>query len=507
MPNAVTALPLALGGRAPHTTLTRWLYEELRRAILDRRLPHGTRLPATRDFAVQHGVSRGTVVTVFEQLQSEGYLTSRAGAGTRINARLTQDVLKKQTVRPPTGKLPVPLRGLPRGRPARPFRHYEPSLNEFPIDIWARVASRRLRRATSSLLAGGDPRGYAPLREAVAAYLTSSRGVNCSAESIVILSGVQQGLDLVARLIIRAGEAVWMEDPGYFGAISAFRQSGAKIIPVPVDEHGLSVTAGERLCKNAKAAYLTPAHQSPLGVAMPVERRLAVLSWAQRAGAFLIEDDYDSEYRFEGRPIPALQGLDKNGSVIFLGSFNKVMFPSLRLGYLVSPPSLLDSLLALRLAADFYPPSLDQAILCDFMSEGHMGRHIRRMREMYAGRLACLKSEAKKLLGGLLDISPIQAGLNTVAFLRNGMHSKQAEEAAANYGIEALGLDRFTLKQGDLQGLLLGFAAFDEREIHRGVVSLAAALEQCARRPKGNTFAPGARLPSSRKTRSDHMPH
>jgi GntR family transcriptional regulator/MocR family aminotransferase len=345
------------------------------------------------------------------------------------------------------------------------------------------------------------------LREAVAAYLISSRGVNCSADSVVILSGVQQGLDLVARLIISPGEAVWMEDPGYFGAISAFRQAGAKIIPVPVDEYGLSVSAGERFCKDARAAYLTPAHQCPLGMSMPVERRMALLNWAQRAGAFLIEDDYDSEYRFEGRPIPALQGLDKNGSVIFLGSFNKVLFPSLRLGYLVSPPSLLDSLLALRLGADFYPPSLDQAILCDFMTEGHMGRHIRRMREMYAGRLGCFVGEAKRYLGGLADISPIHAGLNTVAFLQNGMHSKYAEEAAAHYGIEALGLDRFTLKHGGVQGLLLGFAAFDEREIHRGVLGLAAALEQGARRSEASTVAPGARLTASRKSRPDHMLH
>jgi len=485
VPNAVSSLVLALDERPPHTTLTRWLYEELRSAVLDRRLPHGMRLPATRDFAAQYGISRGTVVTVFEQLEAEGYLIGRAGAGTRINANLKRHILSKQTAQPRIRKLPTPLRGLPRGQPARPFRHYEPALNEFPIDVWARVASRRLRRATSSLLGSGDPRGYAPLREAVAAYLTSSRGVNCSADSVVIVSGVQQGLDLVARLIIRPGEAVWMEDPGYFGAISAFRQAGAQIIPVPVDKYGLSIFEGERLYKDAKAAYLTPAHQCPLGMAMPAERRMALLNWARRARSILIEDDYDSEYRFEGRPIPALQGLDRNGSVIFLGSFNKVLFPSLRLGYVVSPPALLDSLLALRLGVDFYPPNLDQAVLCDFITEGHMGRHIRRMRDMYAVRLSSLQFEARKYLGGLLDISPIHAGLNTVAFLRNGILSKQAEEAAANNGIEALGLDRFSLNNKIAEGLLLGFAAFDEDQIHRGVVSLASALEQCAHESKG----------------------
>jgi GntR family transcriptional regulator/MocR family aminotransferase len=477
MPKDITSLQIALHERAAHTTLTNWLCQELKRAILERRLPPGARLPATRDFAVQYGISRGTVVTVFEQLQAEGYLISRVGAGTRINERLSQDVLKKHAP-PRARKLPGPIRGLSTSRPALPFRPYEPALTEFPVEIWARVAGRRLRRASSSLLAGGDPRGYAPLREAIAAYLGSSRGVNCSTDSVVVVSGVQQGLDLIARLLIKPGEAVWVEDPGYFGAIAAFRQAGARIIPVPVDEAGLSVSQGRKLCKVAKVAYLTPAHQFPLGMAMPVERRMAVLTWAHEAGAFLVEDDYDSEYRFDGRPIPALQGLDKAGSVIFLGSFNKVLFPSLRLGYVVAPARLLDPLLALRLSIDFHPPTLDHAILCDFITEGHLGRHIRRMRDMYAERLAALKNEARKYLSGLLDLSPIQAGLNTAGFLRNGMSSRQAEALAANHGIEAPGLDRFTLKRTDVEGLLLGFAAFEQRQIRRGIVALAGALEQ-----------------------------
>jgi GntR family transcriptional regulator / MocR family aminotransferase len=502
MSKDVSSLELALHERAAHTTLTSWLYQELRRAILERRLPPGTRLPATRDFAVQYGISRGTVVTVFEQLQAEGYLISRVGAGTRINERLSQDVFKKQAPHQRARNLPGPIRGLSTSRTALPFRPYEPALTEFPVEIWARVAGRRLRMASSSLLAGGDPRGYAPLREAIAAYLGSSRGVNCTAESVVVVSGVQQGLDLIARLLIKPGEPIWVEDPGYFGAIAAFRQAGAKIIPVPVDEAGLSVSQGKKLCNVTKGAYLTPAHQFPLGMAMPVERRMAVLKWAHEAGAFLVEDDYDSEYRFEGRPIPALQGLDKAESVIFLGSFNKVLFPSLRLGYLVAPPWLLDPLLALRLSIDFHPPSLDHAILCDFITEGHLGRHIRRMRDMYAERLATLHDEARKYLSGLLDLSPIQAGLNTAGFLRNGMSSRQAEALAANHGIEALGLDRFTLKRRGVEGLLLGFAAFEERQIRRGIVALAGALNQKATSSKFKTVTPLASIATSRQTRS-----
>ena len=303
--------------------------------------------------------------------------------------------------------------------------------------------------------------------------------MNCSADSVVMVSGVQQGLDLLARLLIKPGEAVWVEDPGYFGAAAAFRQAGARIIPVPVDEGGLSVSQGEKLCKAAKAAYLTPAHQFPLGMAMPVERRMAVLKWARETGAFLIEDDYDSEYRFDGRPVPALQGLDKAGSVIFLGSFNKVLFPSLRLGYLVLPlKRCLIRCWCCGWASTSILRALIKPILCDFMTEGHLGRHIRRMRDMYAERLAALQREARKYLSGLLDVSPIQAGLNTAGFLRNGMSSRQAEALAANHGIEAPGLDRFTLRRSPTEGLLLGFAAFDGPQIRRGIVALAAALEQ-----------------------------
>jgi GntR family transcriptional regulator/MocR family aminotransferase len=271
--------------------------------------------------------------------------------------------------------------------------------------------------------------------------------------------------------------------------MNAFRQGGARIISVPVNERGLSPSRGKELCKQAKAAYLTPGHQFPLGMTMPADRRMELLQWARETGAFLIEDDYDSEYRFDCPPVPALQGLDKAGCVIFLGSFNKVLFPSLRVGYMVLPPALLDPLLALRLSVDFYPPSFDQAILCDFMTEGHLGRHIRRMREMYAKRLAALQHAARRYLGGLLDISPIQAGLSTVGFLRNGMSSRQGEAVAANHGIEAAGLDRFTLKRRDVEGLLLGFAAFDEREIRRGIVTLAAAFEQSATLSKARTIA------------------
>lgn len=476
MAKDVTSLELALQERPPHTALTRWLYQELRRAILNGQLRPGTRLPATRDFAKQYEVSRGAAVSAFEQLQAEGYLICRVGAGSWVNENLPAHLLSTKRRQVRLGNLPVPVRGLAFSRPGHPFRAYETAIAEFPMDIWARVAGRRLRRASLSMMAGDDPRGSGVLREAIAAYLGSSRGVNCSPEQIVIVSGAQLGLDLLARLLLKRGEPVWMEDPGYFGATAAFRNAGAKLIPVPTDGEGLVIAQGIRLCNRAKAAFVTPAHQCPLGMTMSVERRLALLAWARRVGAFVIEDDYDSEYRFDGSPVPALHSLDDGASVVLLGSFNKVLFPSLRVGYLVVPPALVDPLLSLRFAVDLHPSGLDQAILSDFILEGHFARHIRRTRGLYAKRLMALQEAAQKHLAGLLDISPIRAGLSTTGFLRNGMRSRQAEAAAAARGIEVMALDRFSLTPTVSRGLLLGFAPFNEHEIDRAVATLAAVL-------------------------------
>jgi GntR family transcriptional regulator/MocR family aminotransferase len=314
------------------------------------------------------------------------------------------------------------------------------------------------------------------LRDAIAEYLRTSRGVRCSSEQIVMVSGIQQALDLLARLLLKPHDPVWMEDPGYFGASIAFGTAGARIVGVPVDEEGLSVTAGMKICPHAKGVYLTPAHQFPLGVTMSLERRMAILNWASRAGAFVIEDDYDSEYRFEGQPVPALQSLDNHSSVIFVGSFSKTLFPSLRLGYLVLPPSLVDFFLAFRYRTDLQNSTFDQAVLCDFIVEGHLARHLRRMRNLYAGRLAALIEGGKQHLNGLLELSEVRAGLYTMGFLKNGMGSRRAEKLAAEKGIEVLAADRFTFRRPDPKGLLLGFAAFDEATIGRELVRLAKAL-------------------------------
>jgi GntR family transcriptional regulator / MocR family aminotransferase len=468
---------LALGPRPPDTTLTRWLYDELRGAMLTGRLRRGIRLPATRDFAAQHGVSRRVVVNVFEQLQAEGYLVSRVGSGTRVSDQLPEDLLQFAPAQSTARRAASSIRPA-WTRPARPLRPIEPALSEFPMELWARIAARRLRRASPSLLAGGDVQGYGPLREAIADYLGTARGIDCTPDEIVVLSGVQQGLDLLARFLVKRGDSVWIEDPAYQGATAALRNAGARLVPVPVDGDGFDPAKALRACSQPRVVYVTPAHQFPLGVTMSLERRLALLTAARRSSARVIEDDYDSEFRFSGRPVPALRGLDRSGAVILLGSFNKVLFPSLRLGYLVLPQSLMDRFLAFRYQADAYPPAHLEAVLCDFIVEGHFGRHLRRMRELYGARQAALRDSVTRYLKGAVELPDIQAGLNSPAYLVNGMKSNAAEVRAAACGVEVLSIDRYVLRRRDIQGVLVGFAAFTDAEIRKAVIALAQAFEK-----------------------------
>jgi GntR family transcriptional regulator/MocR family aminotransferase len=427
------------------------------------------------------------VVRAFERLHDEGYLSSQVGSGTWVNT----DVLVERPADKNSPKLPGYIRraiaGYEHPKPfvgwvrldgLQPFSMRAPALSEFPADIWSRIAAKRARTIRSWLKEEDDGLGYRPLREAIAHYLGSSRGVRCSADEVVIVSGVQQALDLLARVLLVPGDPVWMEDPGYFGAAIAFQRAGARIIPVPVDGHGLSVSSGIKMCAKARGAFLTPAHQYPLGMTMSLSRRMEVLEWASRAGAFVIEDDYDSEYRFGGQPVPAMQGIDRSDCVIFIGTFTKLLFPSLRLGFAVLPPALVNVFRSFRRGVELRALSLDQAVLCDFIVGGHFGRHLRRMRTLYATRLEALKDAGRRHLTGLLEISDANSGLYTAAFLKNGMTSREAEAAAAGHSIETRALDRFTLKRPDPRGLLLGFAAFDEKTIRHGVLRLAQALER-----------------------------
>jgi GntR family transcriptional regulator/MocR family aminotransferase len=497
-----STLPLNLRGPASGTPLYRWLYEELRSAILAGHLRPGARLPATRDLAAQYGLSRPTIVIAFEQLRSEGYVEGKVGSGTYVSETLPDELLQAPraagSMRAPRRRIHLSdygrrLKALSQQtkriipvqaaqiqfRPARAFRAGQPALDAFPTTLWAQVAARRLRRVSASLLTGGDALGYRPLRQAVAEYLNTSRGVKCAPEQVLIISGVQQALDRTAHLLLDPGDRVWMEDPGYPRAALTFRAVGAEICPVSVDSEGLNLEAGQRRCPRPRLVYVTPAHQFPLGVTMSLRRRLSLLEWARRSRVIIFEDDYDSEYRYSGRPIPSLQGLDRAGVVIFAGSFTDALFPALRLGYLVVPADMVDIFASAESVSTHHPPLIDQAILCDFISEGHFARHVRRMRELYAERLSVLVECTQQRLAGLLEIPPVEAGLRTVGWLRSGISAERASQAAAKYEVEVLPLSRYAYGRPSRNGLVLGFAAVDSRELRRGVEQLGRALEEC----------------------------
>jgi GntR family transcriptional regulator/MocR family aminotransferase len=333
---------------------------------------------------------------------------------------------------------------------------------------------RRARRDERLLHADGDVRGYRPLREVLGEHLRVARGVTCDADQIVIVPSVQQALDIAARLTIDPGDEIWMEDPGYPGARAVLEAAGAAIVPVPVDDQGIDVAAGVRLAPLARMAYVTPGHQAPLGVTLTIDRRLALLGWAQERRALVVEDDYDSEYRYEGRPVPALQGLDRAGVVLHAGTFSKTLLPSLRLAYAVVPDALLDRFVAAKSILDRFTPPLGQAALADFIEGGHFGRHLRRMRELYAERRAALLAAIAADLGDTLTVVGASAGLDVAVRLPEGVDDRAAEADLAAAGVEAFALSRHALKRRDVSGLLLGFAAFSPARIRKSIATVAA---------------------------------
>jgi len=489
MPRKTTSLPLILPTPAAGASLYRWLYEQLRVAILEGRLHPGARLPATRDLADAYRLSRTTIITAFEQLKAEGYVEGRIGSGTYVSKVLPEELLNvagaREQRRLPHKRIGLsayarrlqPFRSAPT-QAVRAFRANQAALDLFPTTLWAQVAASRLRRASATLLAGGETLGYRPLRAAVAEYLNTSRGVKCSAEQVMIISGTQEGLDRTARILLNPvpKDSAWMEEPGYPGAAAVLRAVGARICRVPVDSEGLDLGAGIRRWPTPKLVYVTPAHQFPLGVTMSLRRRLALLEWARKSGVLIFEDDYDSEYRYSGRPAPALQGLDRAGVVIFAGSFSAVMFPALRLGYLVVPEGMIDVFAAAQSVSTHHPPLLGQAVLCDFISEGHFARHIRRMREIYAERLGVLLRAAAEKLQGKIEISNVEAGLQTVGTLDKSVSADKLVEAAKKKDIELKSLSGYYFARAPENAIVLGFAAVEPKEIRRGVEELARLL-------------------------------
>lgn len=481
-------------------TLQQQIYGEIRHAILNGRVTPGARLPSSRELAEDLDVSRTTALLAVEQLLGEGYVTARRGAGTFVATDLPDDLLPFHTRGRAHSRRPAPgsnhlrvsrrgaaLTAAPQGArrlggAPRAFRIGTPGLDLFPLKLWHSLVNRRFRSTTTALLDYGDPAGLRALREAVAGHVETARRTQCSADQVVIVAGAQQGLDLVCRVLLDPGQRAWMEEPGYPGARHALMGAGARIAPVRVDAEGLDVDAGARQAADARLVYVTPSNQYPLGVPMNLRRRLALLRWARAAGAWVVEDDYDSEFRYGTRAIPCLHGLDTDGRVIYVGSFSKTLFPALRLGFLIAPTALQERLVAARRAADQHPPALDQAVLADFIAEGHFARHLRRMRTAYRERLETLAAELDRLCGDMLHVRPVRTGLHAIADLDGVDAGRVAWEAAAR-GVEATPVAAYFARPARApNGLVLGFAAVRPDVLRKGAEQLAAAIE-AARRP------------------------
>jgi len=493
MPSRPTPLTLVPIDPEDDVPLHRQLYDGFRDAILTGRLPPGGRIPSSRLLARELGLSRNTVALAFAQLHAEGYIEGQLRSGTYVS-RTVPDALLRAQWRPAdratasSGRAGLSARGRalagtglhseePAPKPPRAFRPGLPALDAFPRRLWTRLANRRWRCGHDLPLAYSDPAGFRPLREAIAGHVAAARGAHCTAEQVLVVSGSQQALDLAARVLLDPGDAVWLEEPGYLGARAALLGAAARIVPVPLDREGLSVTEGERDAPSARMVCVTPSHQYPTGVTMSAGRRLSLLQWAARADAWILEDDYDSDFRYASRPLACLQGMDAGGRVVYIGTFSKTLFPALRLGYLIVPLHVADAFRAARAVCDRHSPTIDQAVLADFIGEGHFGRHVRRMRTLYEERQVALV-EAGRAVEGLIEIRPAEAGLHLVGWLPPGVSDRRAAAALKQEGIEALALSPHYIGSTEREALLLGYAAFDRRAIRRGVEKMGAVLRR-----------------------------
>jgi GntR family transcriptional regulator / MocR family aminotransferase len=467
------------------TPLYRKIYESIRDAILKGEFVSGLRLPSTRGLAEHLGVSRLTVVNAYEQLFAEGYLEGKTGSGTFVAKELPENLLqtktsssesanKRQTVEDLRlsnfGKQLNASKAIRERSQALfvPFQNGLTAVDEFPFEIWAKIANRINRNPSKYLLGYGDPQGFAPLREAIAGHLRFARGVNCTAEHVIITSGAQQALDLAARIFLENGCSVVTEDPCYLEARNAFSATGAKIIPVAVDDEGLKVA---EIPADSKIilVYVTPSHQYPLGVTMSISRRLALIEWAKKQNAWIIEDDYNSEFRYAGRPLPSLQGIDNSGRVIYVGTFSKTIFPSLRIGCVVVPTNLVDVFANARALNDVHSSIIEQAILSEFIAEGHFSRHLRRMRTLYQERQNILLDECEKHLKGLVEIKKADAGMHLVGWLPEGVSDLEVYEKGVERGLKLAAISSYSVNPIKRGGIIFGYTAFNRREISEGI--------------------------------------
>ena len=483
--------PIALDA-ASGTPMYDQLSEWFRRAIIDGHLRAGQRVPSTRNLARELHISRVPVLSAYEQLFAEGYLETFVGAGTCVAKSIPGQAMKSAAAEGRTPSRQPAKQKTPRSIAQRvdtlrtapqtwantqgAFRMGVPALDHFPVNTWSKLVNRHSRKPPIEQMIYGDPMGYLPLREAIAEYLGTVRAVRCDAEQILITTGSQQGLQICANVLLDAGAPVWIEEPGYPGARQACRTIGAELVPVPVDEEGLNVTEGIRLCGNAKAVYITPSHQFPLGCTMSAARRLQLLSWASHSGAWIIEDDYDSEYRFGGRPLASLQGMDTDDRVIYVGTFSKVMFPSVRIGYVVIPKDLVLAFARVRDAFDTFSSMLYQVVLNDFIREGHFARHIKRMRALYSERRSVLLEAIAKHASDKLEPIGTDAGMQLTALLAQGVDDVNISIATAKIGVSARPLSISYLKPPPRGGLILGYSNVNVHELREGVRKLAMCV-------------------------------
>ena len=476
-------LPVDLSGIRldPAQGLARQLYQALRERILDGRLGGNTRLPASRDLAALLNISRNTVIRTFDQLYAEGYVEGRVGDGTYV-----ADLASERPALHPVSSgpapsaalqrlqehhLPAPLSGAPRA-----FRIGVPAFDLFPFEIWARLQARFWRKPSAAHLGYGDPAGDPALRELVAAYLRSSRGLNCAPAQIVITCGAQQAISLCAQLLVQPGERVAIENPGYRAAGHAFAVAGAELCGVPVDDDGLD-TAALAAIEDCRLAYVTPSHQYPTGVTLSLARRLELLEWAERRDGWIIEDDYDGEYRYSGVPLAPLAALDRQERVLYVGTFCKIAFPALRLGYLVLPANLAEAF-ARRRAVDMRHSEIGtQAVMAEFIAAGHFQRHVRRMRQAARARRDALLRDWPADIPGCAPMPAVEAGLHLCVRVDSLARERELVGAARAAGVEINELSDYWLPhsrepEDTRAGLVLGFAAVPEVQIAEAIATL-----------------------------------
>ena len=480
--------------KALHTQI----YDAYRTAIVTGSLRPRQRIPSTRVLATELGVSRFPVLNAYAQLLAEGYFESRVGAGTVVSSLLPDQLTSSGPARSGlTSSGPTDARfAATRSGPRQVARH--PNLrrvqrlpwlrgsgafgvgqvasDQFPLHVWSNLVARCCRNMSATSFHYGDQTGFRLLRETLASYLRTARALHCEAEQVMIVAGSQQALEISARVLLDPGSSVWVEEPGYRLAQDAFALNGCSLVSVPVDGEGLDVAEGIRRCPNARAAFVTPSHQYPLGVTMSASRRFQLLEWAQATGSWIIEDDYDSEYRYESLPIASLQGLDAGARVIYVGTFSKVLFPALRLGYIVIPPDLVDAFLTVRRAMDLGPPSFFQEVLADFIGEGHFARHIRRMRVLYRERRSALVDSIREELGNMVEVLGGEAGMHLTVTLPNSIRDVEISERAARENLWIWPLSPNYLGQVTHSGFILGFGSTDVAEIPRAVRKLRGLL-------------------------------